>query len=137
MQLSATLKAGQATGSMKSTTAPSRARSMRLPAAPPTSIPTGQPQQRQLAIDHEVADQEGQREADEDRHGEPGSLERAERHARVADVAQLEAREEVHVLAREHLVLDERLGDLVERHHHARGHEGAQRRTHDLSRGSG
>ena len=46
MQLSATLKAGQATGSMKSTTAPSRARSMRFPAAPPTSMPDGQPQER-------------------------------------------------------------------------------------------
>ena len=41
MHESATLKAGHATGSMKSTTAPSRALSARLPSAPPSSIPTG------------------------------------------------------------------------------------------------
>ena len=39
--VSAMLKAGQTTGSMKSITAPSRARSLRLPSAPPTSSPTG------------------------------------------------------------------------------------------------
>ena len=41
MHESATLKAGQAIGSMKSITAPSRARSARFPSAPPNSSPTG------------------------------------------------------------------------------------------------
>ena len=44
MHASATLKAGQATGSMKSITAPSRARSARLPSAPPSSSADRQPQ---------------------------------------------------------------------------------------------
>src|SRR3954471_8037921 len=41
MHMSATLNAGQSTGSMKSVTPSMRARSARLPSAPPNTIPTG------------------------------------------------------------------------------------------------
>ena len=59
---SATLNAGQAIGSMKSITAPSRARSARLPSAPPSSMPTGSQSQGRSRLTREVADQQRQRE---------------------------------------------------------------------------
>ena len=68
MQVSATLNAGQAIGSMKSVTAPSRARSSRLPSAPPSSIPTGSHRHGVCASAHEVADEQRERHADQDRH---------------------------------------------------------------------
>ena len=94
MQLSATLNAGQRDrvdevdhGALaRPVDQVARARRRR-------SIPTGSHSSGTSPVDHEVGDQQREREADQHRHDQPAALQRAERHARVAHVAQVEARE--------------------------------------------
>ena len=121
MQASATLNAGQATGSMKSITAPSRARSARLPSAPPSSSPTGSHSQRHVAVAARSSRPAAPARAPiRTATIEPAALERAERHARVARVGEVEAEEDVHLVAARDVRVGELLGRLVERHDHAR-----------------
>ena len=88
--MSATLNAGQCGNLMKSVTAPSRIRSIRLPAAPPSSSPVGSQTSRRVQVRDEEDEQRGERDAGDDHDERPAAREHAERHARVARVDQLD-----------------------------------------------
>ena len=116
MHASATLNAGQATGSMKSITAPSRTRSARLPSAPPSRRPTGSHSHGIVAVHREVRHQQRQRDPDQDPDRQPRPLERPEGHARVARVREVQPEEDVHLLAALDVRVRELLRRLVHRH---------------------
>ena len=87
MQMSATLNAGQCGILTKSVTAPSRTRSIRLPAAPPSSSPVGSHTSGRCRCVTKNAEQRGQRDARAIDHDQrPAAREHAEGHARVAGV---------------------------------------------------
>ena len=65
--MSATLNAGQRGSLMKSVTAPSRTRSMRLPSAPPSSSPVGSQTSGRVEVGGEEDEQRDERGADDDR----------------------------------------------------------------------
>ena len=76
----------------------------------------GQPEPRLVAVDREVADQQSEREADQDRddHTSPSCT---ERHAGIARVGGVEPREDAHLVAALDVVGGQLLGRLVESHH--------------------
>src|SRR5919202_4249680 len=85
--------------------------------------PGRQPEQRPAHVRGEVDEQQRERDRHHDRHDRPAARERAERHAGVARVDDLDAREDGDPLALVDRRADERLRRLVERDD-GRGHEG-------------
>ena len=107
--MSARLKAGHAIGSMKSITAPSRARSARLPSAPPRISPTGSHRKRTWLLRAKYASSAAEGERDRRHEERPAVGQRPEGHALVAHVREVEAEEDVHLLA----ALERRDGDRL------------------------
>ena len=87
--MSATLNAGKCGNLTKSVTEPSRARSIRLPIAPPSSSPVGQPDERPAGVRDEEDHEREQRHGGADDEQRAAVGEEAERDARVAHVDEL------------------------------------------------
>ena len=122
MQTSARLNAGQAIGSMKSITAPSRARSARLPSAPPRSSPTGSHSHGHVAVARRstrsgTASESAIRTATT-RARRPRA--RRTRRPRCARCVRSRPEEDVHCSPRSSEATAIAFVDLVERHDHGR-----------------